>query len=255
LDYINRVRRLMKKITIFICYLFAIVLFMTGVNSIGKESTRKEKLPQGDDLIEKYKRMVAEGDTSAMFNLGVSYLKGKSVPQDYTKALEWFHKAAEAGNSEAMLNLGRLYNVGRGVPQDDKKAVEWFWKAVEAGNSDAMVGLGSLYLLGDKVPRDDMKAIKLWQRAADAGNLYAKNVLTLGDLSFAITSRREHVEALEQLRKKAKDGDEVAKKILWRLGYSHRAWLDRLIAIATSLGISAILMIVVYMLPRSNKIL
>jgi TPR repeat protein len=246
---------LMKKIILLIIYLLAIVLFSTGVNSIGKELTITEKLAQEDSLIEKYKRMAVEGDTSAMNRLGQSYSVGEGVPKDDTKAVEWFRKAAEAGNSDAMLNLGRSYYVGRGVPQDDTKAVEWFWKAAEAGNSDAMLGLGSLYALGDKVPRDDVKAIKLFKRAADEGNIYAKNLFTLGDLNYAITSRVDHVEALNQIRKKAKAGDEFAKKMLWRFGYSHSAWLDRLIAIATSLGISAILMIVVYKLPRSNNIL
>ena len=245
----------MKKIILLIIYIIEIVLFSTGGNSIGKELTKKEQLVQEESLIEKYKRLANEGDNSAMNSLGILYLQGRGVPQDDKKAVEWLLKAAEAGNSDAMLILGALYSKGRGVPQDDAKAVEWFWKAVEAGNSDAMVGLASLYFMGDKVPKDNVKAVKLMQRALDAGNVYAKNIFALGDLNFAITYRADYIKALNQLRKKAKAGDEFAKIILWRQGYSQRAWLDRLIAIATSLGILVILMIVVYMLPRSNNVL
>jgi uncharacterized protein len=40
------------------------------------------------------------------------YENGWGVAQDYGKALEWFHKAADAGNTDAMINLGRLYEQG-----------------------------------------------------------------------------------------------------------------------------------------------
>ena len=69
------------------------------------------------------------------------YENGWGVAQDYGKALEWFHKAADAGNTDAMINLGRLYEHGLGVAQDYGKALEWFRKAADAGNTDAMINL------------------------------------------------------------------------------------------------------------------
>ncbi|HUU19845.1 MAG TPA: tetratricopeptide repeat protein [Sedimentisphaerales bacterium] len=317
----------MKKITLLICDLFAIVLFMTGVNLIGKESTKTEKLTQEGSLIEKYKRLADEGDTSAMCSLGRAYFEGRGVPQDYTKAVElfrkgaeagdpnamvnlgflydigrgvsqdyteaaeWFRKSAEAGNIKGMSNLGVMYTYGRGIPQDytkaikwlrksaeagnsigmmnlglayfegkgvpknSTKALEWYRKAIEDGDSNAMLSLGLVYYEGYNIPADTVKATKLIHQAADAGNVFAKSVLIIGDLRQAISSKKKYAEALAQIRLKAKEGDVMAERFLLRMGYSKNVWQDRLIAIFTSIVISLMLIIVVYILPRNNRVL
>ncbi len=43
------------------------------------------------------------GDSEAMTNIGILYGQGNGVPQDYTQALTWFHKAADAGNPRGAL--------------------------------------------------------------------------------------------------------------------------------------------------------
>ena len=40
------------------------------------------------------------------------------VKQDYSKALEYFQKAADLGCSGAFNNIGNLYENGQGVKQD-----------------------------------------------------------------------------------------------------------------------------------------
>jgi hypothetical protein len=85
---------------------------------------------------------VTDDDTATMNILGQFYEKGYGVPQDYTKAREWYQKAAAdnqlAGRSRAkngfwaglaMNNLGGLFANGQGVPQDYAKAREWLEKA------------------------------------------------------------------------------------------------------------------------------
>jgi hypothetical protein len=52
-----------------------------------------------------------------MQSLGTLYAVGQGVPQDYGKASEWFHRAADAGNTDAMYNLGVLYRDGKGRRQ------------------------------------------------------------------------------------------------------------------------------------------
>lgn len=47
------------------------------------------------------------GDADAQFKLGSKYYQGKSVPQDYSKAIEYFTKAGDQGDSDALYNLGR----------------------------------------------------------------------------------------------------------------------------------------------------
>ena len=64
-----------------------------------------------------------DNNSDEELKLGLKYLNGEGVKQDYKKAFEWFSKAAEQGNTEAQLHLGQMYYNGEGVNQDDKKAL------------------------------------------------------------------------------------------------------------------------------------
>jgi len=48
----------------------------------------------------------------AQFNIGTLYKNGQGVPQDYTKAAEWFSKAADRGNNSAKKELEDLKKKG-----------------------------------------------------------------------------------------------------------------------------------------------
>jgi TPR repeat protein len=48
----------------------------------------------------------------AYYNLGILYLEGQGVRQDYKEAFRWFQKGAEAGDSSAQTNLGYMYDQG-----------------------------------------------------------------------------------------------------------------------------------------------
>ena len=51
------------------------------------------------------------------------------LKEDYSKAREWWEKAAAQGNAGAQSNLGVMYEYGQGVAQNNAKAREWFEKA------------------------------------------------------------------------------------------------------------------------------
>jgi uncharacterized protein len=59
------------------------------------------------------------------FNLGHAYLSGTGVPTNYSRAHEWFHKAALQGLSKAQYNLGLMFERGLGVPKDQEEAQRW----------------------------------------------------------------------------------------------------------------------------------
>lgn len=63
--------------------------------------------------------------------------KGKGVPQDYKKVINWYHKAAEQGSAEAQYNLGLMYSDGLGVPQDYAHAHMWLNLAASQGHENA----------------------------------------------------------------------------------------------------------------------
>jgi len=69
------------------------------------------------------------------------YAEGLGVPQDYSKALYWFKKAAKQGLAQAENNLGYMYAEGLGVPQDYNEAVYWLQKAAEQGLAQAKINL------------------------------------------------------------------------------------------------------------------
>ncbi|WP_139462257.1 SEL1-like repeat protein [Aeromonas veronii] len=113
---------------------------------------------------------VSNGDASAMTALGMMYVRGMDIKQDYKKAIELFEKAAELKNSEAANNLGVIYERGYGVPIDYAKARKNYQDAVDLKSIDALFNLGTLYLKGMGCQVDYNKAFELFQRAAEQGN-------------------------------------------------------------------------------------
>jgi TPR repeat protein len=56
-----------------------------------------------------------QGDANSQHELGMLYVKGERVGQDFSQARFWFEKAAEQGNEYAQCNLGALYLKGLGL--------------------------------------------------------------------------------------------------------------------------------------------
>ena len=83
-------------------------------------------------------------DPKAMFKLGVWYFKGRNgFPQNYTKAFELLHQAAELGLTEVYNNIGSRYYRGEGVEVDKKKSVYCYEQAAIGGDSTARCNLGN----------------------------------------------------------------------------------------------------------------
>lgn len=68
----------------------------------------------------------ASNHAYAQYYVGMMYLNGQGVEQDYSKAGEWFLKAAENRVPQAQYKLGRLYFDGQGLPRDFERAYAWF---------------------------------------------------------------------------------------------------------------------------------
>ena len=120
----------------------------------------------------------SNGDTEAMFNLGMIHLEGFSSNLFYSHAemFKWFKKAAENGHAGAQNELGVLYKNGykigllRFIDRNYKEALKWFIKAAEEGNPDAQFNLGDMYQRGMGVSRNYEEALKLFIKAAVEGH-------------------------------------------------------------------------------------
>jgi hypothetical protein len=87
--------------------------------------------------------LAEKGNTEAQYWLGVFYLQGRGIAQDYTKAAEWYRKSAEHGNADALNDLGVLYFEGKGVHKDYVEAAKWFRRAANQGRAEAQQNLGA----------------------------------------------------------------------------------------------------------------
>jgi uncharacterized protein len=108
--------------------------------------------------LKEWQPLAGEGDPQAQLHLGLLYANGDGVPQDYTKARQWYEKAAAQGYARAQSNLGSLYADGKGVPQDETTGAEWIRKAAEQRDATGQASLGEMYRDGRGVPQDKLQA-------------------------------------------------------------------------------------------------
>ncbi|MEP5152218.1 SEL1-like repeat protein, partial [Planktotalea sp.] len=79
-----------------------------------------------------YTQAAALGSGRALNNLGLIYVRGEGVEQDYARAVDLFSQAGEMGVKQAYRNLGVLYENGFGVPVNEAKAAELYKLASNA---------------------------------------------------------------------------------------------------------------------------
>ena len=74
--------------------------------------------------------LAEQGDPRAQTYIGVMYLRGQGVPQNFDAAAYWLHLASETGLPTAQYFLGLMYDKGQGVAQDFVLAHAWLNIAV-----------------------------------------------------------------------------------------------------------------------------
>lgn len=77
------------------------------------------------------------GHVNAQLFLGLIYILGDGVEQDYAKAVRWFRAAAEQGHAEGQFYLALRYSDGKGVAQNSAEAIFWMRQAAIQGHTDA----------------------------------------------------------------------------------------------------------------------
>ena len=122
-----------------------------------------------DEMIERYRKEAAKGDSYSQAMLGNAYfLAGK-----YKEALPWLILAGEQDEQLALMILGDMYYSGKGVEKSGKEAIKWFKKAAAQGNiaAEGMIGIIS-YFEGNY-----NEAVKYLVQAEAHGSEQAKMVL------------------------------------------------------------------------------
>ena len=136
---------------------------------------------------------------AALRVLAEFYLRGEVTPQNYTKALQWFHQAAVEGDALSQNELGFLYSQGKGVEQNSEKAYEWFREAALQGSGIAQYNVGIIWYTGDGVADSDLKKAYAWFSIAALNNYSA--AIPARDFVKSVLSEEE----LQRAQKLAED--------------------------------------------------
>jgi len=163
----------------------------------------RTKAPQSDeDAVGRLSKRVEAGEALATYNLGCHYRNGEmGFPQNYTKALELFHKAAELGYPSAYYNVGYAYNHGYGAEVDKKKSIHYWELAAMGGCVNARHNLGCEE--GQAFNFD--RALRHFMIAVRGGNpkslesikrMYSNGLATKDDYSKALQSYQSYLEEI-----------------------------------------------------------
>lgn len=183
----------------------------------------KNEVYTNSNIIEFIKKTSELGYAGSLNEMGYCYNNGFGVEREWTKAVEYYTKAADKNNpvamcnlagiyihyqitsrfgdakqlleksismfsfSQAYNNLGLMYARGMGVMQDVHKALEYYTKAEELGSCKAInYNLGCLYLIPATELFDLSKARYYFTKAVQLGCTRAEEMLKILGLEMAV---------------------------------------------------------------------
>lgn len=101
-----------------------------------------------------------QGNSTAMYNLGVMYLKGQNGKANASKGTSYIRRAADNGHTTAASTMGAMYLQGKGVNRNPAQAKKYFLKAAQKGDPQSMMYLSLMYARGDGVTKNDVEAYR-----------------------------------------------------------------------------------------------
>ena len=156
-------------------------------------------------------KLATHGNLAAQTALGVMYLQGKEIDQNYVKAFQWLIKSAQQGDATAQFSLGIMYEQGLGVTQDYIQALEWYQKSTKQDDANAQFNIGGMYATSRGVNINYSKTREYYLKSAELGNAMAQ--FNIGKCYFQgiFGFNKDEKIALEWVKKAAKNGYPQAK--------------------------------------------
>ena len=131
-----------------------------------------------ETALELYEEAARAGDALAQFNLSDYYLKDEDASDDeFFTGLKWLKGSAAQNFPPAQTALGMLYIQGMGVEQNFGKGFELLNAAVAQDDVNALAFLGGLYYKGIGVRQDTKKGLQFLRQAAERGSEEAADML------------------------------------------------------------------------------
>lgn len=122
------------------------------------------------EAFKSFEKALNNGYIEAANNLGIMYLSGQFVDQDYKKALSYFLDVADIPETNAAYNAARILASGDAGYTDSKRAISLYEIAIRKRDKEAANNVGIMYLEDKLIPRNVSKAIKYLQIASDLGH-------------------------------------------------------------------------------------
>lgn len=113
-----------------------------------------------------YAKAASKGSVDGMLHAGLCYLNAKNNG----KALEYFEKGASKGNLASEYWAGKMLLGGMGVAPNKEQAVVYLLKAAEGGMPAAQAETGTLYAEGNGVTKNLQQAAEWFRKSALQGN-------------------------------------------------------------------------------------
>ncbi len=108
--------------------LCACLLLLAAAKASAGAPEAMSALKQGDydTAYREFSALAEQGDTKAMITIGMFFYEGDGFPQDYRKAMDWFHRAMVLGNGDGYNNIGVMFRDGKGVEVNRAIAYDLF---------------------------------------------------------------------------------------------------------------------------------
>ena len=120
-----------------------------------------------------YKKAANKNHLDAQYRIGVLYYKRK----DYTKARYWLAKRAKGGHADSQYYFAKTFRYGLGTKEQTSLARKWFTKAAKQNHAGAQYELGLQFQKGIGAQKNRNAALKWFNKSAKQGNKKAKTVL------------------------------------------------------------------------------
>lgn len=164
-------------------------------------------------------KAVAQGDSQAMYNLGLCFLPApQGIPglnKDVQLGITYLKEAAEKGLPEAMFELAHCYLSGiSGLEKDVQHGFAYMKQAAEAELAQAQFELGQLYHEGIGCKSDIDEALKWLEKAINQGHKEAVAMAGYLLIRYRGSNKHDNDKAIELLSKAASTGDARAQSIL-----------------------------------------
>lgn len=187
---------------------------------IGVDYLQGNRISQDyEKAMEWFRKSASGGYAPAQDVIGCMYSYGFGVEQDYAKAFDWCLKAANQGYDQARNNIAYLYREGFGVPQDNTKSFEWYKKSAIEGCANAQMCIAEMYKLGEGINQDYAEAFKWFQKSANQDNHEAQNSIAVMYRDGLGVSQDNKI-AMEWFQKSADSGNIQACELLQELSIS-----------------------------------